>query len=182
MPILLLINGPPGIGKSTIARRYVDAHPLALCLDVDVVRSLVGGWEQHQQESGAAARRLAVGMAREHLVEGHDVVVPQFLGLARFAQQLAELAAEVGADMHELVLLANREEAVERFHARAGDPALRAHHEAAVRLVGGDAGLATAYERVLEVMRERPHTVVIPSARGDVEGTYAEVLRQLPRR
>jgi hypothetical protein len=32
MTRLILFNGPPAAGKSTLARRYVDEHPLALNL------------------------------------------------------------------------------------------------------------------------------------------------------
>ncbi|MGH3461807.1 MAG: AAA family ATPase [Kribbellaceae bacterium] len=40
VPRLIVLNGPPGCGKSTIARRYAADHPLALALDVDTVRAL----------------------------------------------------------------------------------------------------------------------------------------------
>ena len=33
MPRLIVLNGSPGIGKSTLARRYVEEHPLTLCLE-----------------------------------------------------------------------------------------------------------------------------------------------------
>ncbi|MBA3302830.1 MAG: AAA family ATPase, partial [Acidimicrobiia bacterium] len=41
MPRLILLNGPPGIGKSTLAQRFVDEHPLALNLDLDAVRAML---------------------------------------------------------------------------------------------------------------------------------------------
>jgi hypothetical protein len=41
MAILILLNGPPASGKSTIAQRFVNTHPLALNLDIDVVRGLL---------------------------------------------------------------------------------------------------------------------------------------------
>ena len=84
MPRLLLINGLPGSGKSTLAARYVAERPLALCLDVDVVRGLLGAWSDRPHEAGLLARRLALAMARLVLGEGRDVVVPQFLARPAF--------------------------------------------------------------------------------------------------
>ncbi|MEJ7742270.1 MAG: hypothetical protein WKF73_06810 [Nocardioidaceae bacterium] len=42
MPRLIHLNGPPGIGKSTLAQWYVDNHPGVLNLDIDQVRCLIG--------------------------------------------------------------------------------------------------------------------------------------------
>lgn len=44
MPRVIHLNGPPGIGKSTIAQLYVDEHPGTLNLDIDRVQCLIGGW------------------------------------------------------------------------------------------------------------------------------------------
>ena len=35
---LILLNGPPGIGKSTIAGRFVADHPETMLLDLDADR------------------------------------------------------------------------------------------------------------------------------------------------
>ena len=68
MPRLIVLNGPPGIGKSTLARRYVDDHPLTLCLEQDVVQGLLGGWLTREGDSNLLARQLCLGMARTHLL------------------------------------------------------------------------------------------------------------------
>ena len=42
MPRLIVINGPPGCGKSTLAQMYADEHSLTLMLDIDLLRSSIG--------------------------------------------------------------------------------------------------------------------------------------------
>jgi predicted kinase len=82
MPRLVHLNGPPGIGKSTLARRYVDDHPLAFCLDIDAFRRLIGRWDEYEEQSGLLARAMAIEMATTHLSAGYDVVVPQYVARA----------------------------------------------------------------------------------------------------
>ena len=43
VPRLILLKGPPGVGKSTIALLYAQGHPLALNLDIDLVCRQLGG-------------------------------------------------------------------------------------------------------------------------------------------
>jgi predicted kinase len=73
---LVLLNGPPAVGKSTLARRFADEHPLTLVLEIDMVRALLGAWLDEWQRSGTVARVIALAMARTHLEAGHDVIVP----------------------------------------------------------------------------------------------------------
>jgi predicted kinase len=179
MARLLLLNGPPGIGKSTLARRYVADRPLAFCLDVDVVRRLLGQWETYPQESGLAARALALAMARVHLEAGDDLVVPQYLGRAEFAELLEALAAAVGATFAEVVLTDTRENALARFAARAGDPDLAAHHAEAEAGAGGAAGLGEMYDRLHALLATRPRAVVVATRAGEVDAAYRALLTAL---
>src|SRR3954451_25050594 len=115
MPRLVHLNGPPGIGKSTLARLYVRDHPLSCCLDIDSFRRLIGGWDVHPEESGQLARQMALAMAREHLGSGHDVVLPQFVARPEFVSRLSGVATEAGADFFEVVLLDEPGPASARF-------------------------------------------------------------------
>ena len=71
-PRLIVLNGPPAAGKSTLARRYAADHPLTLNLDVDRVRDLIGGWRDDPGAAGLLARSVAVAAARTHLLAGRD--------------------------------------------------------------------------------------------------------------
>lgn len=181
MPRLVLINGAPSSGKSTMARRYAQDRPLTLALDVDTVRAMLGGWLDQMNESGLAARHLALAMARAHLLQGHDVVVPQYLGRLPFVLQLEDVAGQVGARFVEIALVSDPGDAAARFARRSASPETDGHRDAAAvqERSGGAAAFPEMYERLLEVIRARPGTRRIPTVEGEVEQTYRLVLEAI---
>jgi predicted kinase len=162
VPRLIALNGPPGCGKSTIARRYAEDHPPALALDVDRVRDLIAG---DLGRAGVLARDIAIAAARVHLTSGHDVVVPQFLGRPEFLDRLAALAAELDVPYCEIVLLDSKDNAIRRFTERG-----------TVRATPAE--LSTMYDNLRTIIATRsPH--VIPSLEGDPTHTYHALLTHL---
>ncbi|WP_166442055.1 AAA family ATPase [Nakamurella flava] len=122
-PVLVLINGLPASGKSTLGRQWCARHAsqLPLCLDIDVIRSMVAGWREASFEAGSAARDIALAAIATHLGSGRDVVVPQFLGRPDFVERLRGVADAVGAGFVEVVLTIDPALAAQRFTARARD-------------------------------------------------------------
>ncbi|MEV8608878.1 AAA family ATPase [Amycolatopsis sp. NPDC051373] len=167
---LIVLNGPPAIGKSTLAERFAQAHPPTLNLDVDRVRSLVGGWRAQPKESGLAARALALAAARAHLTAGHDVIVPQLLARPDFLLQLEELAHDVGASFHELVLWGTRENVLSRFASRT--PGTQ-HHDTTA------ADVAAFHDRLESLLADRPRARIITTSAGHVDDAYRAVLAAL---
>jgi predicted kinase len=177
VPRLIVLNGPPGCGKSTIASRYAGDHPLALNLDVDRVRGLLGRWKDDPYAAGLAARAIALAAARVHLSAGHDVVIPQFLARPGFLDQLAQLAAETRADFHELVLMPGKWAALRRFAERTAASDDPVHRDAAEQV--GDGDLERMYDALLALVATRPGAIVVPARDGEIDETYRAVIAEL---
>jgi predicted kinase len=118
MPRLIHLNGPPGIGKSTLAQMYVDRNPGALNLDADRIVCLIGGWQDRFWETIQVARQIAIGMASTHLGTGHDVVMPQLVTSLSEIEGFEAVARDNYAEFREIVLTASREPSLNRFASR----------------------------------------------------------------
>lgn len=176
MTRLILLNGAPAVGKSTLARRYAVDRPLALALDIDLVRRMLGGWQEDQAAAGPLARTAALAAARTHLEAGYDVVIPQLTARVEFIEQVAATAAEAGARFVEVYLHTDAEESLRRFAARTRAAAEPTHVEAAATLTDAEAELRAMHAKVTALAERRPEAVIVVSVPGDVEATYRRLI------
>lgn len=179
VPRLVILNGPPAAGKSTLARLYVADHALALNLDIDRIRDLLGGWQDAAGEAGIAARAIALAAACTHLDRGYDVVIPQLVGQVGFLQQIEEVGTAAGADFHEIMLLDSRENTLLRFDERTQAAAEPTHVDAAQAIADDPDAVGRYYDRLVAVLPQRPRAVVVATTRGDISRAYADFLAAL---
>ncbi len=179
---LIHLNGPPGVGKSTIARRYVADHPGVLNCDIDILRTLVGGWSDDFGMAGSLIRPAALAMIEAYLSSGHDVVLPQLIAKPAELARIEGCARSSAARFVERFLMADVDQAVGRFNHRGEDEPEDPWHaqvRAIVASEGGDEVLVRYHAALEHLIAERPDAVAIQTSEGDVEETYQQLINSL---
>lgn len=174
VPNLIHLNGPSGVGKSTVAALYAERHPGVLNLDTDRIVSLIGGWRENFWQTLGPARALAIGMVETHLRGGSDVVMPQLVAKPSEIERFEAAVAAAGAEYREIVLLTDHDGLHARWSARPPNPVdeIMAEH-------GGAALFSKIYEDLTSFVATRPDATVIRTGRHTVEDTYQAVVSAL---
>lgn len=180
MPRLIHLNGPPRVGKSTLARRYANEHPGVLALDLDVLAGLIGGYH----ENFSAALEVARGHGRElvvrHLRSGYDVVLPQLVTVHDRDPDPAfeEAACAAGATYVQVALMVDDHEHLLRVQGKRPTTEVEARVQTA--LEDPEFDLVDRIRRHLdEYLARRPHTIRLDTTGVGVEATYQRLLEAL---
>ena len=173
-PKLIHLNGAAGIGKDTIAQKYIDAHPFSLCVRTDDIITTLGQWSTPQNYDPARhlAFDLALSMISTHLKSGYDVIVPHLLTDVEEAENLQKVAEQLAVPFIEISLTTSKVDAVERVFERGtrGEPG-------APPLTPDDRDeFEELYDNVLLATKSRPNVFEITSTKGDIDGTYQKVM------
>ena len=178
-PNLILLNGPLGIGKSTLAKMYSERNPLVLNIDIDLIRAHLGQWREYRVESAKLSRRMAVETGRVSIKAGHDVVVAQILSRAEDMEVFEKLARDTRANLYEMLLYAPKEVAVQRFIERGQAGGFEKGYSPGglIDRSGGLGYIKRRYDEMMALANSRPQTIRINSISGDPEDTYAEMLK-----
>jgi len=159
VPTLLHLNGPSGVGKSTLARAHAATRPGTLVCDIDELRSWVSGWDEDFIGTGEAVRSGALALITAYLRSGRDVVLPQLIVTPAQIDRFEAAAAEAGASYVGVVLSLPPEKLLDRLHARDETPVTTVISRIIAER-GGDDLVVRGGEQLLELAGERGMTVV----------------------
>jgi uncharacterized protein len=170
-PTLILVGGPPGTGKSTLAQA-MSQRLGAVLLSTDVLRAEGGVWssgDAYTDEARAAVYRLLLDRARHALEHGASVVADATWGRASLREEAAQVAASAASRLVTIECRVSAETAAARAQRRfdAGTSPSQADARIARQLATqfepwpGTTAIDTesasdALEAALEVVARRP--------------------------
>jgi predicted kinase len=175
VPTLLHLNGPSGVGKSTLARAHAANHPGTLVCDIDELRSWVSGWEDDFVGTGEAVRASALALLTAYLATGRDVVLPQLIVTPAQADRFEAAAAEAGASYVGVVLDVAPGTLLSRLQARPRTPVT----DVVSRIIqerGGDDLVLQGRRELLDLAAPRGWTVVDASDRDRALAALSELV------
>lgn len=128
---VLLLTGPPGAGKSTVARLVADRLEPAVCLETDwfwttIVRGHIPPWLPEADAQNRTVLRAGAAAAGELALGGYTVVVDGIIG-PWFLDLVTAQLQRTGGDVHYVVLRPSLEVALARATARVAEERVPGH-------------------------------------------------------
>ncbi|MBT4857305.1 AAA family ATPase [Candidatus Uhrbacteria bacterium] len=115
---LIIINGPCGVGKSTLAEQIHADIPLSFLMDSYAQIRCISNYQNFGEERWEMTVAIANSLIDSMLGLGRDVVVDMMVYSSEVLDFFYEIAKRHGAEVHEILLTAPRDIVIGRAEKR----------------------------------------------------------------
>jgi len=166
---LIILNGPTGVGKSTVAAQLHKEMPDSVLVNVDELRRTIPGYQENRKESLRSAYDLTREEIERGFDEGKDVIIDKTIGDSDVLDTFITIAHKHGADIHEFILFTSKAHLRERTDKRGYKP-------------GGfltPEKVEEHWEQANTLRIQRPNVMVVDTTNKTPEGVLAEIKKKL---
>ncbi len=172
---MVLLNGFAGAGKTTIARMYIDNHPLAMVVEGDELVVNIGHWLDHEDEARDLVFVLTKKMLETAIQLGHDVILPCLVTNIKEVEELEQVATSNGSQFYEFYLSTPKNHAIQRLMNRgtwgeAGSPPITKNDTLFI---------SRLYDRMESALQSRSNQIHIEVKEETPADTYQQLLAHL---
>jgi predicted kinase len=162
---LIILNGPSGIGKSTVSSRLASEMSNTVVIDVDELRRAIPNYRENRKESQHLAYARAKEEIATHLANGDNVIVDKGIFQSDVLDAFIEEGQKCGADVFEFLLSADKATVQQRADDRGYRPGSLLTQERVGEL----------WEQADKLRLERSNAIVIDTTRLSTEETLEKV-------
>lgn len=165
---LIIINGPSGVGKSTIAAKIHKEMSLSFLLDIDEQSKFISGFCACPEERWEISIEIAKSIIRTCLSLGRDVIVDKMTYAHDVLDEYYNIAKEYGAEVVEIIMWAPKEVVLQRSENRGWEECVLMTPEKC----------ETLWEKINEIRGDRDRALVIDSEQG-IDETFTTISEHL---
>lgn len=163
---LIILNGPWGVGKSTLAARLHAEMPGAFHVELDAIRRGISAYDADPEANFRFSIRIASDIIERCFEEGRDVIVDKMLRVHDLVNDIRAAGERHGATVHEIILWAGKDAVLARGTQRGYSTGVYSREKA-----------AGAWDQMAAFVAERHDAVLVDTENKTADEVYTTVRR-----